>query len=103
MKSSKRKISLAVALVISGFGATAAMAQVTTTLNGGGSTLVQPLIISETAGETITYAGVGSGAGQSAFLGNAPSFFNLATGTTVHFANSDAPLSTTQISQYMAT
>jgi phosphate transport system substrate-binding protein len=103
MKSSKRKISLAVAFVISGFGATAAMAQVTTPLLGGGSTLVQPTINQEAQGLTITYFGVGSGAGQTAFLTDSSAALGTTAGQTVHFANSDAPLSTAQITAYSAT
>ncbi|CAB3748148.1 substrate-binding domain-containing protein [Paraburkholderia solisilvae] len=108
MKSSKRKISLAVALVISGFGiASAAMAQSAPSLLGGGSTLVQPTIGSEsaifpTADGHITYFGVGSGAGQSAFLNNDSTQFSAGLSATVNFANSDAPLSSAQISTYQA-
>jgi phosphate transport system substrate-binding protein len=104
MKSSKRKISLAVAFVISGFGATAAMAQVVTTpLLGGGSTLVQPTITQETTGLPVTYFGVGSGAGQTAFLTDSSTALGTTAGQTVHFANSDAPLSSAQITAYSAT
>ncbi|MDQ7979713.1 substrate-binding domain-containing protein [Paraburkholderia sp. SARCC-3016] len=108
MKSSKRKISLAVALVLSGFGvASAAMAQTAPSLLGGGSTLVQPTIGSESAAfpvadGKITYFGVGSGAGQSAFLNNDSTQFSAGLSATVNFANSDAPLSTAQISTYQA-
>lgn len=108
MKSSKRKISLAVALVISGFGvASAAMAQTAPSLLGGGSTLVQPTIGSESslfpvADGSVTYFGVGSGAGQSAFLNNDSTQFSAGLSATVDFANSDASLSTAQISTYQA-
>jgi ABC-type phosphate transport system substrate-binding protein len=108
MKSSKRKISLAVALVLSGFGvASAAMAQSAPSLLGGGSTLVQPTIGSESAvfpvaNGSVTYFGVGSGAGQSAFLNNDSTQFSAGLSATVNFANSDAPLSTAQISTYQA-
>jgi phosphate transport system substrate-binding protein len=106
MKSSKRKISLAVALVISGFGvASAAMAQTAPTLVGGGSTLVQPTIGQESAvfppaQGTISYAGVGSGAGQQAFLNNNPALVSAAASAAVIFANSDAPLTATDITNY---
>jgi phosphate transport system substrate-binding protein len=106
MKSSKRKISLAVALVITGFGAVAA-AQAAPLL-GGGSTLVQPTITTEGAGGVLTYFGVGSGLGQSAFLNNAAADFTSVTSPgvtitasgTVDFANSDAALTPAQISGY---
>ncbi|CAB3772454.1 substrate-binding domain-containing protein [Paraburkholderia humisilvae] len=104
MKSSKRKISLAVAFVVTGFGAVAA-AQAAPLL-GGGSTLVQPTITVEGTG-VLSYWGVGSGLGQTAFLNNdATKFTSVVTGTTltasgtVDFANSDAPLSAAQISAY---
>ncbi|GAB7523314.1 substrate-binding domain-containing protein [Paraburkholderia sp. 2C] len=105
MKSSKRKISLAVALVISGFGAVAAAQAATPTLVGGGSTLVQPTIGSESAvfpvaDGTVTYFGVGSGAGQTAFLNNDSTQFSAGLHVTVDFANSDAPLSSAQVSAY---
>jgi phosphate transport system substrate-binding protein len=106
MKSSKRKISLAVALVISGFGvASAAMAQTAPTLVGGGSTLVQPTIGQESAifppaQGTISYDGVGSGAGQQAFLTNNAALVGVTTGVAVDFANSDAPLTATDITNY---
>ncbi|WP_346778754.1 substrate-binding domain-containing protein [Burkholderia sp. Ac-20353] len=52
------------------------------------------------------YYSVGSGKGQTAFLKNDPSQFNSGTITvtgTVDFANSDAPLSSAQVSAYSST
>lgn len=110
MKSSKRKICQVLALVVSGLGATAAMAA---DIHGGGSSLVAPTIgaIGNTATEiglfgtaegSFTYYSVGSGAGQNAFLNNQPTFFGSTVTGTVHFANSDAALSTAQLTSYKA-
>ncbi|KVH63904.1 phosphate ABC transporter substrate-binding protein [Burkholderia sp. MSMB1072] len=110
MKSSKRKICQVLALVVSGLGATAAMAA---DIHGGGSSLVAPTIgaIGNTATEiglfgtaegSFTYYSVGSGAGQNAFLNNQPTFFGAGVTGTVHFANSDAALSTAQLTSYKA-
>ncbi|WP_114814335.1 substrate-binding domain-containing protein [Paraburkholderia kururiensis] len=111
MKSSKRKICQAITLVISALGASVAMAQTAPSLIGGGSSLVAPTIGTEisafpAADGTISYYSVGSGKGQTAFLNNDPSQFNSGTVTvtgTVDFANSDAPLSSAQISAYTST
>jgi ABC-type phosphate transport system substrate-binding protein len=117
MKSSKRKISLAVVFVLSAFASAAAMAQTAPSLLGGGSSLVAPTIAVElsptlfpSADGTGTYWSVGSGGGQTAFLNNDATKFTsiLANGTTitasgtVDFANSDAPLTTAQITAYSA-
>jgi len=117
MKSSKRKVCQAVAVVLSALAASAAMAQ-TPSLLGGGSSLVAPTIQSEISAfpstdGTAAYWSVGSGKGQAAFLNNDPTQFTSVTvsaGTTVtltasgtvDFANSDAPLSASQISAYTA-
>ena len=82
-------------------------------IQGGGSSLVAPTIganspasgeigLYGTANATFTYYSVGSGAGQNAFLNNQPTFFGAGVTGTVHFANSDAALATTQISTYKA-
>lgn len=112
MKSSKRKICQVLALVLSSVGATAAMAA-GPLVQGGGSSLVAPTIgsVSQlnteiglfgTSEATFTYFSVGSGAGQNGFLSNAPSFFGSTVTGTVDFANSDAALSTAQITSYKA-
>lgn len=111
MKSSKRKICQVLALVVSGLGATAAMAS--PTVLGGGSSLVAPTIgaIGNTATEiglfgtgqgSFTYFSVGSGAGQNAFLNNQPTYLSPGLTGTVDFANSDAALSSAQITSYKA-
>ena len=65
------------------------------TLNGAGSTLVQPLVqtvwasdFKSSTGSTVNYSGVGSSAGIAA-----------ATGKTVDFGASDAPLTSAQQTQ----
>ncbi|WP_176060811.1 substrate-binding domain-containing protein [Paraburkholderia sp. BCC1876] len=111
MKSSKRKICQILALVLSGVGASAAMA--VPVVQGGGSSLVAPTIgaiglstteigLFGTSEGSFTYYSVGSGAGQNAFLGNQPTFLGTGVTGTVDFANSDAALNTTQITSYQA-
>ncbi|RQR62356.1 phosphate ABC transporter substrate-binding protein [Burkholderia sp. Bp9126] len=110
MKSSKRKICQVLALVVSGMGASLAMAA-GPVIQGGGSSLVAPTIgsVSNPATEiglfgtsqaTFTYFSVGSGAGQNAFLNNQPTFFGAGVTGTAHFANSDAALSNAQVTNY---
>ncbi|WP_175968673.1 substrate-binding domain-containing protein [Burkholderia sp. BCC0322] len=110
MKSSKRKICQVLALVVSGMGASLAMAA-GPVIQGGGSSLVAPTIgsVSNPASEiglfgtsegTFTYYSVGSGAGQNAFLNNQPTYFGAGVSGTVHFANSDAALTTAQVTAY---
>ena len=106
MKSSKRKICSAVALVLSAMAASAAMAQ-TPSLIGGGSSLVGPSINAEIAifpssDGSITYFTSSSGVGQTAFLNNEASAFGATVTGTVDFANSDAALSASQLSAYTA-
>lgn len=109
MKSSKRKICQVLALVISGMGASIAMAS--PVIQGGGSSLVAPTIgaIGNSATEiglfgtsegSFTYYSVGSGAGQNAFLNNQPTYFGTTVTGTVDFANSDAALSASQVTAY---
>ncbi|WP_423380922.1 substrate-binding domain-containing protein [Burkholderia sp. LMG 32019] len=110
MKSSKRKICQVLALVVSGMGASLAMAA-GPLIQGGGSSLVAPTIGSVsnanseiglfgTSEGTFTYYSVGSGAGQNAFLNNQPTFFGTGVTGTVNFANSDAALTTAQVTAY---
>ncbi|KWA25892.1 substrate-binding domain-containing protein [Burkholderia territorii] len=112
MKSSKRKICQVLALVVSGMGASLAMAA-GPVIQGGGSSLVAPTIgaaspasgeigLYGTANGTFTYYSVGSGAGQNAFLNNQPTYFGSGVTGTVHFANSDAALTTAQVTSYNA-
>ncbi|CAB3973092.1 MULTISPECIES: substrate-binding domain-containing protein [Burkholderia] len=114
MKSSKRKICQVLALVVSGMGASVAMAA-GPLIQGGGSSLVAPTIGSAsnpaseiglytTNNATFTYFSVGSGAGQNAFLNNQPTYFGAGANTTsaVYFANSDAALTGTQVTAYNA-
>ncbi|MBY4724848.1 MULTISPECIES: substrate-binding domain-containing protein [Burkholderia] len=112
MKSSKRKICQVLALVVSGMGASLAMAA-GPLIQGGGSSLVAPTIganspasgeigLYGTSNATFTYYSVGSGAGQNAFLNNQPTFFGAGVTGTVNFANSDAALTTAQVTSYNA-
>ncbi|WP_323120569.1 substrate-binding domain-containing protein [Burkholderia alba] len=52
------------------------------------------------ANGTATYYSVGSGKGQTAFLNNDPTQFGAGVTGTVDFANSDAPLASSQITAY---
>ncbi|KVH37415.1 phosphate ABC transporter substrate-binding protein [Burkholderia cepacia] len=112
MKSSKRKICQVLALVVSGMGASVAMAA-GPLIQGGGSSLVAPTIganspasgeigLFGTSNATFTYFSVGSGAGQNAFLNNQPTYFGAGanTASAVDFANSDAALTTAQVTAY---
>ncbi|MEQ5842776.1 substrate-binding domain-containing protein [Paraburkholderia acidicola] len=110
MKSSKRKICQVLALTISSIGASTAMAA-GPLLQGGGSSIVAPMLGSVgkaateiglfgTAEATFTYYSVDSGAGQIAFLSNTPSFFGTGVTGTVYFANTDAALTTAQVTNY---
>ncbi|WP_233834828.1 substrate-binding domain-containing protein [Paraburkholderia sp. ZP32-5] len=112
MKSNQRKICQALALLISAMGASAAMAG--PLVQGGGSSLVAPTIgltastlneigLFGTTEATLTYYSVGSGAGQTAFLNNLPASFGAGVTGTVDFANSDAALTTAQITGYTRT
>jgi phosphate transport system substrate-binding protein len=107
MRLTKTEIALAAAVIYSTLSAPVALAQTPPALLGGGSTLVQPAFASEIslfppAYATITYFGVGSGAGQSAFLSNNSALLSPSVSATVDFGNSDAPLTTVQISAYQA-
>ncbi|WP_423368256.1 substrate-binding domain-containing protein [Burkholderia sp. LMG 32019] len=114
MKSSKRKICQVLALVVSGMGASLAMAA-GPLIQGGGSSLVAPTIganspasgeigLFGTSNATFTYFSVGSGAGQNAFLNNQPTYFGAGanTASAVYFANSDAALTGAQVTAYNA-
>ncbi|MGF6098857.1 substrate-binding domain-containing protein [Pseudomonas sp. 18175] len=72
-------------------------------INGGGATLPQPLY--QTAGVLTTgfapYIGVGSGNGKAAFLTNDyTKFVAGVTNKNVHWAGSDAKLTTTELNDY---
>ncbi|RXV67606.1 phosphate ABC transporter substrate-binding protein [Burkholderia stabilis] len=110
MNSFKRKICQALTLVVSGMNAEHVFAA-GPIIQGGGSSLVAPLLGSTanpateiglfgTSEGTFTYYSVGSGAGQYAFLNNQPTFFGAGVTGAVHFANSDAALTTAQVTAY---
>jgi phosphate transport system substrate-binding protein len=93
----QRKIarSVAAAAVLAAAAIPASSAFGAGTLDGAGSTLVQPFVqtvwatdFKASTGNTVNYAGVGSSAGIAA-----------ATGRTVDFGASDAPLTSSQQSQ----
>jgi len=84
--------AVAVAAAAVGIAIPASSAIGAGTLNGAGSTLVQPLVqkvfgpdFQSSTGNAVNYAGVGSGAGVSAI-----------TNKTVDFGASDAPLASSQ-------
>ncbi|KVO54043.1 substrate-binding domain-containing protein [Burkholderia stagnalis] len=110
MRTSKRKICQVLALVVSGMGTSLAMAA-GPMIQGGGSSLVAPMIGSAgnpvteiglfgTANGTFTYYPVDAGAGQYAFFNNQPTFLGPGVTGTVHFAISDATLTTNQVTSY---
>jgi phosphate transport system substrate-binding protein len=93
----QRKIarSVAAAAVLAAAAIPASSAFAGATLNGAGSTLVQPFVqtvwapdFNKSTGNSVNYSGVGSSAGIAA-----------ATGRTVDFGASDAPLTSSQQSQ----
>ncbi|AWV03639.1 substrate-binding domain-containing protein [Burkholderia pyrrocinia] len=109
MKHQQRKLCQIIALFLSGAGATATVAS--PNVQGGGSSLFAPAIgtidnstteigLFGTAEGSFTYFSVGSGAGQNAFLNNQPTFFGSTVTGTVHFANSDAALTPSQLMSY---
>ncbi|NTZ84650.1 phosphate ABC transporter substrate-binding protein [Burkholderia metallica] len=106
-----RRLFQSIAVAFSSLGGIAAMAS--PNVQGGGSSLIAPAIgtivnpateigLFGTAEGSFTYYSVGSGAGQNAFLNNRPTFFGSTVTGTVHFANSDAALSTAQLTSYKA-
>ncbi|CAB3973091.1 MULTISPECIES: substrate-binding domain-containing protein [Burkholderia] len=112
MKFSKRKICHILALVIPAASTSLAIAA-GPVIQGGGSSLVAPMLganspasgeigLFGTSSATFTYFAVGSGAGQNAFLNNQPTFFGAGVSGTVAFANSDAALTTAQVTAYDA-
>jgi phosphate transport system substrate-binding protein len=104
MTSSKRKICQAVALIVTAMGASMAMAA-TPSLVSGGSSLVGPSIIKEFANfpstdGTLTYFTTNSTTGQNAFLNNDATLYGLPSTAGVDFGNSDAALTTLQVTAY---
>ena len=84
--------AVAMAALAAGIAIPASSAFGSGTLNGAGSTLVQPLVqtvwapdFNKSTGDTVNYSGVGSSAGIAA-----------ATGKTVDFGASDAPMTSSQ-------
>ncbi|PQV46061.1 substrate-binding domain-containing protein [Paraburkholderia sp. BL21I4N1] len=109
-RNRQRKLHQLLALVLSGMGTTTTMAA-GPLVQGGGSSLVQPLLgtaiqpateigLFGTSEANFSYYPVGSGSGQEAFFRNQPSFLNPQLTGSVYFANSDAALTTAQITSY---
>ncbi|MBN3795894.1 substrate-binding domain-containing protein [Burkholderia sp. Ac-20392] len=109
MRFHQRKLCRLIALLITGMSASASMAF--PVVMGGGSSNVAPMIggigkpateigLFGTAEGSFTYYSVDSAAGQNAFLNNQPSYFGAGITGTVAFANSDAALTTAQLTVY---
>ncbi|BAX61429.1 substrate-binding domain-containing protein [Burkholderia stabilis] len=106
-----RRLCQLIALASSSLSVTTAMAA--PNVQGGGSSLVAPAIgtigipateigLFGTAEGSFTYYTVGSGAGQNAFLRNQSTFLSSGATGPVYFANSDAALTTYQVTSYQA-
>jgi phosphate transport system substrate-binding protein len=107
----RKSLACTVSAAALSLGAASAAMAATLTLNGGGATLPQPTYQNEfntfsqaTPTVLFSYDGVGSGAGQTAFLNNditqfdSPSNqYGTIVGTTVDFGASDAFLNSTQV------
>jgi phosphate transport system substrate-binding protein len=103
MNLNTRKTCIAAALAFAAAGA--ASSAMAATLLGGGSSLVGPSIQAEILKfgantDSLTYVIASSGVGQTAFLQNLASAFGASVTGNVYFANSDAALSTAQITSY---
>ncbi len=103
MKLNTRKTCMAAALAF--VAASAASSAMAATLIGGGSSLVGPSIQKEimmfgASTDSLTYFIASSGVGQTAFLQNLPTVFLAGLTGNVDFANSDAALTTPQITSY---
>lgn len=105
---SRKKSLLSVCAAAALLTGLAANSEAATVLYGGGSSLAAPVYglmfniytASLNPSASFSYTSDGSGAGQKAFLGNAPSFHGFPAGTTIAYGASDATLSSTQISTY---
>jgi phosphate transport system substrate-binding protein len=87
------------------FATSATLAQASPPALGGGSSLAAPLINTEIADFganplSLTYFSTSSGTGEIAFLNDNPTTFNATLTGAVDYANSDAPLSSAQITSY---
>ncbi|WP_246794578.1 PstS family phosphate ABC transporter substrate-binding protein [Burkholderia perseverans] len=105
MKLHPHKIASALLFGISALAAASAAVAAGPVIQGGGSSGVAPLLTQEIGNfnpsiGAFTYFPVGSGAGENAFLNNQPALFGPSVSGTVDFANSDAGLLGSQITNY---
>lgn len=96
-----KRTMIAASLAVAALASAQSMAAVV----GGGATLPENLYngtstLPRLLPTDFSYTGVGSGAGKTAFLTNAPASINQPAGTPVDFAGSDSVLSATELTNY---
>lgn len=96
-----KRTMIAASLAVAALASAQSMAAVV----GGGATLPENLYngtstLPRLLPTDFSYTGVGSGAGKTAFLTNAPASINQPAGTPVDFAGSDSVLSQTELDNY---
>ncbi|WP_218188616.1 substrate-binding domain-containing protein [Bordetella ansorpii] len=96
---------IAAAVMVAGLAMASGAASAQSAVVGGGATLPEELYKDPVDGilpSNFEYTGVGSGAGLRAFLNNDATEFGGIAGDPIHYAGSDARLSSSQISTYNA-
>ncbi|WP_213938154.1 substrate-binding domain-containing protein [Pseudomonas sp. dw_612] len=98
-----KRTMIAASLAVAALASAQSMAAVV----GGGATLPENLYngtstLPRLLPTDFSYTGVGSGAGKTAFLTNAPGSINQPAGTPVDFAGSDSVLTATELANYNA-
>ncbi|WP_237886031.1 substrate-binding domain-containing protein [Pseudomonas sp. PGPR40] len=96
-----KRTMIAASLAVAALASAQSMAAVV----GGGATLPERLYngaspLPRLLPTDFSYTGVGSGAGKTAFLTNAPASIGQPAGTPVDFAGSDSVLSSTELTNY---
>ena len=96
-----KRTMIAASLAVAALASAQSMAAVV----GGGATLPEKLYngaspLPRLLPTDFSYTGVGSGAGKTAFLTNAPASINQPAGTPVDFAGSDSVISQTELTNY---
>lgn len=96
-----KRTMIAASLAVAALASAQSMAAVV----GGGATLPERLYngaspLPRLLPTDFSYTGVGSGAGKTAFLTNAPASIGQPAGTPVDFAGSDSVLSSTELANY---
>lgn len=96
-----KRTMIAASLAVAALASAQSMAAVV----GGGATLPENLYngtstLPRLLPTDFSYTGVGSGAGKTAFLTNAPASINQPAGTPVDFAGSDSALTSTELTNY---